>query len=234
MLRGIQARCTGGGKRWLIDITTFTHEGLLILFKVLVETLRRDDRAEFIYAHAREYSVGDPPERKWLSKGIQEVRSVLGFPGELLPSRRTHLVVLAGFEAERVLALIQEYEPSRITIGCGDPSEEGTRSHQQTNEAVVRRLQNWVGDIRVFTFPCYDADGTCVAVKSEVERTQGFNTIIAPMNTKISTLGAALCAMDNPTVQLSYGQANLYNYKAYSEPGDEFYYFSLDAVPRKE
>jgi hypothetical protein len=231
MLSGVRATCEGPGKRWLIDITTFTHEGLLILFRVLSEELRPEDKAEFVYAHAREYSVGDPPERKWLSKGIHEVRSVLGFPGELLPSRRTHLIVLAGFEAERALALIQEYEPSLIAIGCGDPSEDGTRGHQQTNEAVVRRLRHMVGDIREFSFPCYDVDGTRAALKHEAESIQGYNTIIAPMNTKISTLGAGWYATENGTVQLCYGQANMYNYRSYSEPGEDCYHFVVDAIP---
>ncbi len=104
MLVAVRSACHGPAKRWLIDITTFTHEGLLILFKVLAELLRREDKLEFVYSHAKEYSVGDPPDRKWLSKGIREVRSVLGFAGELLPSRRTHLIVLAGFEVERALA----------------------------------------------------------------------------------------------------------------------------------
>jgi hypothetical protein len=229
-----QARvlCNGPGKRWLIDITAFTHEGLLILFRVVAESLRPEDRVEFVYAHAKEYSVGDPPERKWLSKGIREVRSVLGFPGELLPSRRTHLIVLAGFEAERALALIQEYEPSLIAIGCGDPSEEGTRGHQQTNEAVVGRLRHVVGDIREFVFPCYDPDGTKAALKQQAESVQGYNTIIAPMNTKISTVGAGCYAIENGAAQLCYGQANMYNYRAYSEPGEDCYHFVLDSIPR--
>ncbi|HZZ29158.1 MAG TPA: hypothetical protein VFE46_14265 [Pirellulales bacterium] len=233
ILRGVRAACSGPSKRWLIDITTFTHEGLLILFRILSETVRPDDKVDFVYAHAKEYSVGDPAERKWLSKGIREVRSVLGFPGELLPSRRTHLIVLAGFETERALALIQEYEPTLIAIGCGDPTEEGTRGHQQTNEAVVSRLRHLIGNIREFVFPCYDADGTMAALKQEAESIEGYNTIIAPMNTKISTIGAGCYALENGRVQICYGQANMYNFRAYSEPGEDCYYFSVNGIPKR-
>ena len=55
----------------------------------------------------------------------------------------------------------------------------------------------------------------------------GHNALIAPMNTKISTVGAALLAMEDDTIQLCYATAHQYNEKGYSTPGQECYYFNV-------
>ena len=54
------------------------------------------------------------------------------------------------------------------------------------------------------------------------------NTVIAPMNNKISTVGAALAALKNPNIQISYAQADIYNVVGYSMPNDDYYLGELD------
>lgn len=218
-------------QRLLIDITTFTRETLLMLVRFLKSTAKAEDTVEFIYAHAKEYSVGDACENKWLSKGIREVRSVLGFPGDLLPSRRNHLIVMVGFEDERALGLIRECEPALISLGFGDETEEGTEPHQDTNVGKVKRLKSILGQVDDFTFQAYDAEKTKAVLQTQVDKAGGYNTIIAPMNTKISTLGAAVLALDNPSIQLCYAPANIYNYSKYSIPDDDYYLLTLSGFP---
>ena len=101
---------------------------------------------DFLYAPASEYSIGDKPGDKWLSKGISEVRSVMGYPGGFAPSRDTHLIILAGFEDYRALSLIQELEPSLVSIGYGDSSEVSTGPHQVTNETKVEAHSERTGE----------------------------------------------------------------------------------------
>jgi hypothetical protein len=219
-------------QRFLVDITTFTRESLLMLVRCLKWAAKKSDTIEFIYAHAKEYSVGDPQKDKWLSKGIREVRSVLGFPGDLLPSRRSHLIILVGFESERALSLIRECEPAAISLGLADESEIGTQPHQGTNVYTIQRLKSILGNVDEFTFKAYDPEETRAVLQSQVRKMQAHNTIIAPMNTKISTLGAALLGLDDPSIQLCYAQANIYNYKKYSIPGDDYYLVKLVGFPQ--
>lgn len=218
-------------QRFLIDITTFTRESLLMLVRCLKWTVKKSDTIEFIYAHAKEYSVGDLQKDKWLSKGIREVRSVLGFPGDLLPSQRSHLIILVGFETERALSLIRECEPAAISLGLPDGSEIGTRPHQDTNVYTIQRLKSILDHVDEFAFKAYDAEETRAVLQSQVRKRIAYNTIIAPMNTKISTLGAALLALDDPSIQLCYAQANIYNYKRYSTPDDDYYLINLAGFP---
>lgn len=218
-------------QRFVIDTTTFTRESLLILIRCLKQYLKDSDCVRFLYAHAKEYSIGDPFEDKWLSKGIREVRSVLGYPGDLLPSRQSHLIILVGFEDERALSLIRECEPSRISLGVGDEAEMGTLPHQKTNVHRFDRLKSFLGSVEQFTFKGYDADATKEVLKQQIAAAPDFNTIIAPMNTKISTLGAAALALEDESIQLCYAQANIYNYARYSIPDDDFYLFTLLGIP---
>ena len=213
--------------RIVIDVTAFTRESLLILVKYLFERRHHGYTVEFVYANAREYSVGDSSEEKWLSKGNREVRSVLGYPGVLVPSKQSHLIVMVGFEDERALSLIYECEPSRISLGIGNEVEWATRPHQDTNVARFRRLKNLVGAVDVFTFAGYDAVNTKRTIQEIVENTRDFNTVIAPMNTKISTLGAAMVALEDERVQICYAQANIYNTSHYSSPGRHFFHLSM-------
>lgn len=219
-------------QRVVIDITSFTRESLLILVKFLCQNLKSTDTLEFLYAYAGDYSVGDPPEEKWLSKGIREVRSILGYPGDMLPSRRNHLIVLVGFEDERALNLIRECEPSKISLGVGDEAERGTAPHQETNIHRLGQLKSVFGMAETFTFKGYDAEATKTKIREQIAKAPELNTIIAPMNTKISTLGAAALALEDEKIQLCYAQANIYNYARYSVPGDTFYHFSLRGFPK--
>ena len=220
-------------QRFLIDITTFTREALLMLVQYLKTVAKKGDEIEFIYAHAKEYSVGNSLEDKWLSKGIREVRSVLGFPGDLLPSRGNHLVMLVGFEHERALSLIRECEPSYLSLGLADEAERGTQPHQGTNVRTIQWLKSVLSTnyLDEFVFSAYDAEKTRDILRRQLEKIKEHNAIIAPMNTKISTLGAALLALNDPSVQLCYAQPNSYNYRRYSLPDDDYYIFRLSGFP---
>jgi len=218
--------------RLIVDVTTFTRESLLLVLGYLRGKLKGTDTIEFVYSHAKDYSVGDPPEKKWLSKGIREIRSVLGFPGRMVPSKRTHMLVLVGFEDDRAFELIRETEPSFVSLGVGDSSEEGTIPHQATNLHRFSRLRSVLGHVDEFTFKAYDAEASRDALKTQMHLHPDCNVVVAPMNTKISTIGALLLAFEDDSVQLCYAPANIYNVAKYSLPDDDFYLFTLPGFPK--
>ena len=213
--------------RIVIDISTFTRESLLMLLYFLRKHVSASDEIIFLYANAEEYSVGDPWDKKWLSKGVREVRSVLGFPGEMFPSRPTHLVMMIGFEDDRALELIQRCQPTFASLGVADSSEFGTRPHQEINVDRFRRLRSVLDRVDEFTFSAYNPELAKVAVDGQIRKYKGCNVVVAPMHTKVSTVGAALAAVSNRSVQLCYASAQIYNVARYSSPGNEYYRFKL-------
>lgn len=216
--------------RVVVDITSFTRESLLILLKYLNERKNAWQSLEFIYIRASEYSVGEHSDNKWLSRGNQEIRSILGYPGTIVPSRKNHLVVLVGFEDERALNLIRECEPSRISLGIGEETEWAAKPHQSTNLERFRRLKSILGPVEEFTFKGYDARATKEVIKKLISNVPDYNTILVPMNTKISTIGAGMAALEDDSIQVCYAQADLYNIKNYSKPGSHFFHVSLEEI----
>ena len=210
-------------RRFVIDVTSFTRESLLIMLKYFHYFKPEGVIVDLVYSNAKEYSVGDSVEKKWLSSGHKEVRSVLGYPGLLLPSKQNHLIVLVGFENDRALTLVHECEPAKITLGIPDETEWPTSPHQDTNIDRLLRLKNVVGKVNDFTFRGYDAKATKSSIQKIINQDHKYNTIIAPMNTKISTIGAAMVALEDENLQICYSQADAYNIANYSEPGDHFF-----------
>ena len=217
-------------RRYLVDVTTFTHEALLILLKILQLKLKETDSVTFAYATAKEYSVGDSEETKWLSKGISDVRSVLGYPGRILPTQKSHLVIMAGFESERAGLLIERYGPNKVSLGRGDPMSSISPDHYSVNQAIHTKIKAKYTDVMEFTFSCLDPIVTKSEVKAHIQLTTDHNVLIAPMNTKLSTIGVALLAFEDNSVQLCYAPAHQYNERNYSSPGDDCYLFSVPGL----
>lgn len=220
----------GPPNRIVVDITSFTRESLLILVNILTKQSLRQNTLEFLYTYAKEYSVGDRTEVKWLSKGNREIRSVLGYSGNLVPSRQNHLIVLLGFEDERALSLIYECNPARISLGIADENDWATAPHQEKNLSCLRRLQSVLDPVDDFRFSGYDAKATKVKIQEVIARAPEYNTIVAPMNTKISTLGAAVAALENPSIQVCYARATIYNVANYSNAGDQYFHTDLSEI----
>lgn len=206
--------------RILVDISTFTHEGLLILLRYL-DISRSLRNVCFLYCTAADYSVREVGTEKWLSKGVGEVRSVLGYPGRVLPSNPLHLIVLVGLESERAVELIGRYEPSQISLGYGEDDEELSVITRDISGRGFEKVRAIFKEARRFEFPCFDPLGTQVAVKRQIDLFPEHGIIVAPMNTKISAVGVGMLASSLDYIQLCYAQALVYNYLGYSNPGDQ-------------
>lgn len=227
---------TGDAQQYLIDTTTFTHEALLILMRLLSERLGSAADIRFVYSTAAEYSIGEPDSRKWLSKGVVDVRSVLGYSGEYTSSRQTHLIVMVGYEHERAEGLIDVVEPDELSLGLGygSPGLPLPAKHEAARlayEELLRQMEGMRGPgVVKFRFCSDDPWDSEQAVAQRVAAFPDCNVIVAPMNTKVSTIGAALVATKDESIQLCYAQPLQYNYEGYSAPGDTCHLFEVNEL----
>lgn len=209
-----------------VDTTCMTHEALLILLSLLRHIFPDQfSQIQFLYVPAKEYDPGTPDTEKWLSRGIKDVRSVLGYPGKLLPSRRNRLLVLVGFEVNRTSSLIDVYEPASLQLGYG--SNALNTEHQRVNRQKFDRLLEMHPFAGSFEFSPADAYSVRDAILKDAYQHSDQNLIVAPMNTKISTIGAALAAMERPEIQLCYASASTYNSANYSIADDRVFSFTV-------
>lgn len=223
-----------GIERITIDITTFTHESLLILLRILLLHKESFKQIRCLYTGAQDYGgTFVPPEQKWLSKGCKDVRNVVGYPGILRPSAKTCLIVLAGFELERATRLIELIEPDRIAIGNGiEPVNENL---SDTVKYFRNRFDDWRKEYRnrnceSFEFSCKDIISTVALIEKIVGDAPNDNFILVPLNTKLSTIASALVAFRNPKIQLCYSIPEIYNMGNYSTPDSKITIFDLDNI----
>lgn len=207
----------------LVDISCFTHESLLILQKVIHHL---GMKAVYAYCPANVYNPQTKKgEDKWLSRGIGEVRSILGYPGARNPLKSSHLIVLVGFEVERARKLIDRYEPTHLSLGYAD--DEIPEGAKERNKGRFNELMSAYPSAKEFTFSTLDIEKTKEAIKNQVKEFDEANPLVAPMNTKISSLALTLAAEEDERIQICYASALLYNTDEYSEASDECYLFNL-------
>lgn len=212
-------------KHIAVDVTTFTHESLLILIKHLYTRRQHYENIEFLYLGARDYSASEPkPENKWLTKGCRDIRTVLGYPGWMKPGFRTCLTVLVGYEHERATRMISEMEPDLLYLGSGISTDVTHENHK----GPMMHFNNLVNDmvatrynVKKFEFSCSKLSDTVSKIKSIINDNKDCNHIIVPLNTKISTVAVATFALENRDIQLCYAEPETYNKTDYAVPGDE-------------
>lgn len=207
------------GELW-IDFTALRREELLILVRLLVERYDANSLCKIFGLYVSAAKMG-----KWLSGDIVDIRSVVGYPGEISPARSTTLIILMGFEINRARAIIEAYEPSQVFLGT--PALEGSinRVLFERNQEVVRRVSEDYTEIvsRKFSFSANDPSKALSDLSAILSECGDDNVVIAPLHTKISTLAAGVVALRNPKIQICYAAVDEYNEAAYSKQSGEIY-----------
>jgi len=213
----------------VLDITTFTHEGLLITLKYLKLYKECYDNLYLVYVTAEEYSTNEPDiKKKWLSKGIKRINSVLGYPGNINPAKKDHLIILFGFEEERTFKLIQELDFDTISLGFGSSDDSIHSDHAKINQERHEALSGIIPNADKFCFSLRNPLIAKQQISEHIAKYPNCNTVIAPMNNKLSTVGAALVAFEYPEIQLCYAKPKEYNIEGYSSPSNECYLMKFE------
>lgn len=210
----------------LFDISTFTREMFLILIQLFRQKTFSDKKLTLCYNPSDRYS--SIPKTKlnelWLSKGVSNIRSVLGYAGDFSPIKRIMLIVLIGFEAERSQILIENFEPSLLYIGKAPKPNSANDDLAEINEFNFNKILNMNPNAIPFEFSCLDIASTIETLSKIIKKHKdSYNIVISPMSNKLSTLAVASTVFKYPDTQICYASTNLYNIDAYSTPSDFIY-----------
>lgn len=214
----------------LLDISTFTRETILTALMLFKQNAFRGINVTLSYVPADIYSACKEVgvNEIWLSKGVSEIRTVLGYSGSYTSLKKTLLIVLVGFEKERAEILINSFEADKLYLGCVPPQESHSEELSAINKENFNRLVNIVGECNTFEFSCRYLQQTFEVLKEIIEdNKENYNIIISPMNNKLSTLAVANVAFEYPEVQVCYASTNQYNTEAYSLPADKVILFNF-------
>jgi hypothetical protein len=215
------------GVHWIADVTTMTHEMLLIIVAAADEIIGAWRYLTFVYNLAAAYSGDDETHSKWISKGIREVRSVVGYPGEWSPGEPTTLIALPGFDPERMKRLVEDVEPENLIVGIACPTGDRHPWSAEKNRRIADRLLETRRG-HTFDYPALDPLATMDAI-IEQARTISGNVLIAPLNSKISTVAIGVLARTRPEWQICYAPALIYN-PDYATSSDCFLMSSMRAI----
>lgn len=201
-----------------IDTTTFNREALLTAMLLL--------RTHYQNARIRTVYVSPQNHGEWLSRGFRCIRNVLGFSGIQEARQPNILIVLSGFEPERTLKIIEEHEPSKVLLGIADPpTDPSFLDRNRDDHKLILSRQ----DVEEFCFPAGDINECWNCLESLVKDViEENNVIIAPMNTKPSTLAVLLTAEKHVKIQITYCLPGEYNLSEYSKGIKKIY---IDEMP---
>ncbi|TAV10203.1 hypothetical protein ELI37_06620 [Rhizobium leguminosarum] len=206
----------------VVDVTAFRREELLMLLEVLrgVDSSKRRN-CELVYVSAGK--MADP-----LSGKVTQCRSVVGYAGEIWPTRPTRLVVLMGFEIPRARAIIEAYEPRHLVLGRGLRSESINLELSEKNDDFFKELKSNYSNVEsTFEFSARDPWAVAAELERSIPRSERSNIVIAPLHTKLSTIGVGLYAQAHRDVQVCYAEVGAYNEESYSTVGSSAYVLSL-------
>jgi hypothetical protein len=207
------------GELW-IDFTALRREELLILVRVLLDRCTKEQLSRISGLYVSAKKMGD-----WLSGDVVDIRSVVGYPGEISPAQSTTLIALMGFEANRARAIIEAYEPSRVMLGMPAPSGSISQHLYDRNAKVLSRVSEDYGPLisSSFEFSANDPVQAISDLSSIVDGCGEDNVVLAPLHTKISTIAAGVVSHSKPKVQICYAAVEDYNEEAYSQAGEDVY-----------
>lgn len=202
-----------------LDTTTFTRETLSTIILML--------HTHYLAARLRAIYISPEDHGKWLSRGFRHVRNVMGFAGIQRSNRPTLLVALSGFEPERTAKIIQEHEPNKVLLGMGMPPTTKKFLERNKNEQKLILARQ---DVEQFPFPA-GSIANCWKALEDIIRPylDTHNIVLAPMCTKLSTIGAILLAENHPEIQITYCLPGEYNLQHYSSGASTIY---IEEVPR--
>ena len=213
----------------VIDITCMPRELLgMLLFAVWVhrECFPRVF-ITYVAAPANGYATQNPQlseSDKWLSRGVTTIRTIIGYPGGFRGERPTHLIVLVGHEFERLFAIAEYVEPSKLTIGAEQEATSTVLGAGVLSGEVAQRLRDriHVPEIGDISFSASSIKDVIASLDRLDFNVSDENVALVAMNTKLASVGAALFSLANRGVRMVYAVPREYNPLYCVGVGDEY------------
>lgn len=187
------------GKTVVIDFTTMPRETLWTLLNLL-----EGSSAAISYVYHRPERYND----NWLSRDPGKPRLVYKLAGEAKLGARTLLLVLTGYDPERVAQLVRFFDPYHVLLGIQTGEQ---YNNQSMNVSKYKQNERQPG-FTIFGLDAYSDDHGFATIERQLkDYLEGFNIIMSSLGPKPSAIALYRLKKKYPQTSLAYTPSNEFN-----------------------
>ena len=181
----------------LVDISTMPRE---IIWYVLWQIEQTSIAGRYIYHSPENYS------NSWLSRNPEAPRLVYKLSGLASPSAKTALLVIVGFDLQRVKRLINWYEPAKLLIGF---QSESLFERNNTTMPEYRSALEKEYNCEAFELNAFAEDRGMGAIQEKLEQLDSsYNVIMSSLGPKLTAIALYRLQRKNEKRGLVYTPSN--------------------------
>ena len=199
-----------------LDISTMPRE---TIWTFLFFILQKSDLINYVYSSPVNY------DRDWLCKEPDKPRLLFKHSGITEFDKETVLVLLTGFDADRVGQLVNFFEP-KITVLC---TQEGDQYDNSTRNNLEEHIRQCAGLTQIETvfLNSYSTDhGLSVLENTISALADKYNVIVSSLGPKLSAVSLYKVYRKHPNIALTYVPTKEYSLK-YSEGLKELFHYKF-------
>lgn len=189
-----------GGREVTVDITTMPREVIWWTFGALASA---GAKVSYVYYQPHIYAS------EWVTRDTERPRLVYQSSGVSELGRETCLVLVSGFDADRVAQIIQFFEPSYILIGLqiGDQFDNRIKNTEKHKMALSTSHQT-----KFFDLDAYSNDHGLAAIEAATatERDK-YNIVAASLGPKLSAVALFHLHRKYTNLALAYAPSRQFN-----------------------
>jgi len=182
-----------------LDITTMPRETIWTILNLLDE---RDAEIKYIYYKPEGY------HEEWLSRNADKPRIVYKMGGIAKLGVPTKLVILTGYDVDRVQQLIDFFEPEATFLGIQTGNQ---LDNQNRNIARHQKFKN-EPDVILFDVDAYSEDRGFAAIEQQISgHVKHLNVIMSSLGPKLSAIALYKIHKRYPDTALAYAPSKEFN-----------------------
>ena len=197
-------------RKILMDVSTMPRHLIWTILRFLEE--KRIEHIECIYHQPNDY----PDD--WVTKNPGLPRIVYKLGGELEIGAKTVLLVLAGYDKQRIYNLINSFEPDEVLLGI----------HKNDGEHWNRAIEKEEIDagilINQFAYDAFDSNFGFDTIQEKSQKcfAEGKNVLLASLGPKPSAISLYRLNREHPNSALVYVPSKDFNLKYSEGIGEQF------------
>ena len=230
---------------WIFfDISVVSNRMLMKAMKVLLEF---DVRLTLLYSEAEVYfptraqyesaiSSSAQGEAPWLDRGVSEIIVSQEYPGFHVDQQPDFLIVIPGFNRDRVLAIIRRVDPAYATlvesnilwlIGVPHLAEDCWRVN------FMREVHGLTDDVVQCELSTFDYQEALRVLESAYqERVDQFRFTVSPLGSKLQSLACSLFCYMHPDVRVMFSAPAEYNASHFSKGCREMWTIDCESLKK--